>query len=213
MTALRKSRPGDVRELRKLWEIVFGPEEAFTEVFFREVYRPGSAAVAEENGVIVSAAYGVDFGTDRYIYAVGTHPAHRGRGLGKAVTLLAAGGGPAYLCPTNEKLRNWYVREMGAECACRRPIFDPPGELRAISAGEYAGRRERLLAGRPHAVYTPEVLELFALYGTFYAEAGGGIRAMEGDETREALPCRFGEEPYILSLNGAPPIYWGLTLE
>ena len=36
---------------------------------------------------------------------------------------------------------------------------------------------------------------------------------MEGDETREALPCRFGEEPYILSLNGAPPIYWGLTLE
>ena len=83
MTALRKSRPGDVRGLRKLWEIVFGPEEAFTEVFFREMYRPGSAAVAEENGVIVSAAYGVDFGTDRYIYAVGTRPDHRGRGISR----------------------------------------------------------------------------------------------------------------------------------
>ena len=213
MTVLRKSRASDVRALRTLWEVVFGPEEAFTDVFFREVYRNGCAAVAEEDGVIVSAAYGVDFGTDRYIYAVGTHPAHRGRGLGKAVTLLAADGAPAYLCPADEKLRNWYVREMGAECACRRPVFDPPGDLRPISAGEYAGRRERLLAGRPHAVYPPEVLELFALYGTFYAEAGGGIRAMEGKETREALPCRFGEDPYILSLNGAPPIYWGLTLE
>ena len=204
MTALRKSRPGDVRELRKLWEIVFGPEEAFTEVFFREVYRPGSAAVAEENGE-VRVSHGQEM----------VHPAYEVivREDGGEQSGLAAGGGPAYLCPANEKLRNWYVREMGAECACRRPIFDPPGELRAISAGEYAGRRERLLAGRPHAVYTPEVLELFALYGTFYAEAGGGIRAMEGDETREALPCRFGEEPYILSLNGAPPIYWGLTLE
>ena len=70
MTALRKSRPGDVRELRKLWEIVFGPEEAFTEVFFREVYRPGSAAVAEENGVIVSAAYSCSTLTAYCIYFV-----------------------------------------------------------------------------------------------------------------------------------------------
>ena len=213
MTGLRKSRAGDEQALRGLWEAVYGPEKAFTDRFFREVYRPGSAAVAEEGGKIVSAAYVIGFGNDRYIYAVGTHPEYRGRGFGKAVTLLAADGAPAYLCPADEGLRGWYVREMGAECACCRPIFDPPEDLRPISAGEYAGRREALLEGKRHAAYTREILELFALYGAFYTDGTGGIRAMEGGMTREALPCRFSAEPYILSLNGAPPLYWGLTLE
>jgi len=213
VTALRKSRAGDERALRGLWETVYGPEKAFTDRFFREIYRPGSAAVAEEEGKIVSAAYVIGFGDARYIYAVGTHPAYRGRGFGKAVTLLAADGAPAYLCPADDGLRDWYVREMGAECACCRPVFDPPGDLRPISAGEYAGRREALLEGRPHTVYPREVLDLFALYGAFYADGAGGIRAMEDGETREALPCRFSTEPYILALNGGQPLYWGLTLE
>ncbi len=204
--------PGDEPGLRRLWAAVFGPEKAFIDLFFRSVYAPGTAAVAEEDGRIVSAAYVVPFENARYIYAVGTHPDHRGHGFGKAVTLLAAGDGPAYLCPADPGLREWYIRSMGAAVVNRRPVYGLPEDLSPVTAGEYHARREELLSGVPHAVYTPAVLDLFALYGGFYADGKGGIWAMAEDQIMEALPCRFSEEPFILGLNGAPPLYWGLTL-
>lgn len=212
MTELRPSRSGDEAALRRLWKAVFGPEEAFIDLFFRKLYAPGSAALAEVDGEIVSAAYVIPFGEARYIYAVGTHPAYRGRGLGKAVTLLAAGEEPAYLYPADQGLRDWYMRSLGALPVNCRPVFDAPRELRPISPEEYAARREALLQGTPHAQYPPAVTELFALYGEFYTDGSGGIWALEDGAVREALPCRFSDEPFLLGLNGAAPIYWGLTL-
>lgn len=213
MTELRKGRAGDEAGLQSLWERVFGPEKEFMDAFFRTVYVPGETAVALSGGEIVSAAYAISFGLHRYIYAVGTRPDHRGLGLGRAVTLLAADGRPAYLYPASPGLRDWYIREMGAECVCTRPVYPEAGALTPISPEEYAARREALLSDRPHAVYPPAVLELFGTYGGFYADDRGGIRAVADGIVCEALPCVFGNEPYILGLNGAAPIYWGLTLE
>jgi len=213
VTQPRFSRPGDEISLHRLWRIVFSDEASFIETFFQEIYFPGSAAVAEANGEIVSAAYVISFGSARYIYAVATLPEYRGRGLGKAVTLLAADGKPAYLCPASPGLCRWYQREMGAEVVAFRPAFDPPAGLRRIAPEEYAARREALLADVPHASYPRGVLDLFALTGEFYADSRGGICALEDGEIREALPCRFTDEPHILGLNGAKPLYWGLTLE
>ena len=76
----RFSRPGDEPGLRELWKRVFGDSDAFLDLFFREIYVPGMAALVEEGGRIVSAAYCVPFGEARYIYAVATAPEHRGRG-------------------------------------------------------------------------------------------------------------------------------------
>ena len=212
MTEPRLSRDGDEASLRRLWETVFGPEKDFIDLFFRKLYSPGSAAVAEIGGEIVSAAYVVSFGKARYIYAVATLPEYRGRGLGKAVTMLSAGREPAYLYPADRDLREWYMRRMGARPVNFRPIFDTPTDLRPIPPAEYTVRREALLKGVPHAEYPPAVTELFALTGSFYADGKGGIWAMEDGEIREALPCRFSDEPYLLGLNGAEPLYWGLTL-
>ena len=213
MTELRHARPGEEGALRALWEAVFGPEEGFVDLFFRTVFVPGNTAVAAADGRIVAAAYGIDCSCGRYIYAVGTDPAFRGRGLGQAVTMLAAGGAPAYLRPADPGLRDWYIRRMGAVSAGFCPVFGPPGELTPISPEEYAARREALLAGTPHAVYPNGIFELFSLYGSFFSDGAGGIRAMEADRVCEALPCSFSAEPYVLGLNGAPPVYWGLTLE
>ena len=212
VTGLRHSRPGDEAALRRLWAAVYGPEEVFMNGFFDSVYVPGSAAVADADGDIVAAAYVIPFGQARYIYAVGTHPDYRGRGFGKAVTLLAARDEPAYLCPADDGLRDWYIRAMGATVVNRRPVFSAPEDLSPISAAEYAARREALLSETPHASYPPAVLKLFCLFGEFYADGKGGIWAMEDGEIREALPCRFSDEPFLLGLNHAPPLYWGLTL-
>ena len=197
-----------------LWKIVFGDEDQFIHAFFREIYVPGTAAVAEADGQIVSAAYVIPFGAARYIYAVGTHPRRRGRGLGKAVTLAAADGLPAYLCPADEGLRSWYAREMDAKPVSFRRKTELPVGLTPISSAEYAARREALLEGIPHAEYSPGILSLFSLYGGFYARKDGSIYAVEDGIVHEALPCSSGpgDDPYIYGLNDAEPIHWGITL-
>ncbi len=209
----RLSRPEDENALRSLWRAVFGDPEAFIDAFFREVYFPGMASVAEDDGRIVSAAYRVPFGPYAYIYAVGTLPAFRGRGLGRAVTLAAADGAPAYLLPADPGLRTWYERSMGARPAGLLYPAELPSERSLISAEEYASRREELLAGVPHAVYSPGLLRLFSLDGAFYAGSDGSVYAAEGGTAREALPLRGEGEKPLLGLNGAPDVYWGLTFQ
>ena len=39
------------------------------------------------------------------------------------------------------------------------------------------------------------------------------IYAVDGGRVCEALPARAGDEPFLMGLNGAEPIYWGLALE
>ena len=214
MTGPRFSRSGDEAGLRALWKQVFGDRNVFLDTFFREIYVPGMAAVMEDEGVIVSAAYCVPFGAARYIYAVATDPAYRGRGCGRAVTLAAADGKEAYLCPASPALRAWYMDAMGAVPAAFRPPLSPAGTLTPISAEEYVRRREALLGDRPHAEYPPGILALYALDGGFYTDENGAVCAVSRDGTvNELLPCPEGGEVYILALNGAGPIYWGLTLD
>lgn len=212
MTVIRPSRPSDRGALQTLWKTVFGDEDRYIETFFRLFFGPGTAAVAESDGQIAAAAHCVPFGGARYIYAVGTHPLWRGRGLGRAVTLAAAENGPAYLCPSSPALMDWYV-SMGARAVSFRRLPPPPEELSPISPAEYAARRETLLAGTPHVGYSPAILELFSLDGGFYTGPGDSLWAVEKGSVREALPTAAGGEPYILGLNNAPPLYWGLTLD
>ncbi|MBQ3277056.1 MAG: GNAT family N-acetyltransferase [Oscillospiraceae bacterium] len=214
MTGPRFSRPGDEGGLRALWKRVFADSDLFLDTFFREIYVPGMAAVMEDGGTIVSAAYCIPFGMARYIYAVATAPEHRGRGCGKAVTLFAADGKDAYLCPASKELRRWYMDAMGALPASIRPAFTPTGALKPIPAEEYVRRREALLERVPHAEYSPGILALFALDGGFFEDEAGHICAVDREgSVRELLPCPPGGQIFLLALNGAPPIYWGLTLD
>lgn len=212
MMVPRPSRPGEEAALRRLWKTVFGDSDAFLDRFFRLVYQPGMAAVIEEDGQIVSAAYALPLENAVYIYAVATHPEHRGRGYGKQVTLAAAQGKPAYLYPAETSLRGWYAREMGAVTVSHRPVYTAPEGGRVISAAEYNTAREALLAGTEHAVYTTPLLELFQFAGEFRAY-DGGICAVENGIVKESLPCPEGGEPFVMGINDAPPMYWGLAFD
>ena len=213
MSAPRHSLPGEEEALKELWRVVFGDEDSYIDAFFRLIYRPGMASVVEEDGKIVASAYAVPFGDVKYIYAVGTLPEYRARGYGRAVTLAAAAGEPAYICPADATLRCWYALTMNAQTVSYRPSMRLPHFLHKIGAEEYNARREEWLEGVHHAKYTPEILELFAVSGKFYCGDNGDIYAVEGRTVREALPAPIGDEPFLMGLNGAKPIYWGLALE
>lgn len=213
MIAPRPSREGDEAALRRLWQEVFGDGDAYIDTFFREVYRPGMASVMEENGEIAAAAYAVPFGSARYIYAVATKPEYRGRGFGRAVTLAAAAGEPAYLCPADATLRCWYALSMRARTVSYRSNVRLPEKAERITAEEYNMLRESWLRGIPHAEYTAGILRLFSVSGEFFRGEHGDIYAVDGGTVCEALPARAGDEPFMMGLNGAEPIYWGFALE
>lgn len=210
----RPSRPGEEAALRQLWKTVFGDSDAFLDRFFSLVYTPGMAWVIDEVDEIVSAAYAIPLENAVYIYAVATHPKCRGKGYGKAVTLAAAQGKPAYLYPAETSLRDWYAREMGAVTVSWRPDFPAQASGQRITAEEYNRRREAILTGVPHAVYTTEALQLFEFAGEFRATEDG-IYAREPDGTvKESLPCSTENGvPFVMGINNAPPMYWGLVFD
>ncbi len=209
----RPSRKGDEKSLKALWHEVFGDTDVYIDTFFRELYRPGMASVVEEDGKIVAAAYAVPFGAVRYIFAVATKPEYRGRGYGRAVVLAAAGGEPAYLCPASATLRCWYALTMRAKTVSYRSNAPLPAVCRKITAEEFKTRREAWLDGIPHAKYSDGILRLFSVTGEFFCGEHGDIYAVDGGRVCEALPARAGDEPFLMGLNGAEPIYWGLALE
>ena len=210
----RPSLPGEEAALRQLWKLVFGDSDAFLDRFFSLIYTPGMAWVICEEDEIVSAAYAIQLENAVYIYAVATNPKCRGKGYGKAVTLAAAQGKPAYLYPAELSLRDWYAREMGAVTVSYRPKFNTSDQMRPITAEEYNHRRESMLTGTEHAVYPTNLLQLFEFAGTFMAD-DHGIYAVEPDGTvKEALPCEMDKgEPFVMGLNNAAPMYWGLVFD
>ena len=214
MITPRPSRPGEEPVLRKLWKTVFGDSDEFLDLFFSLVYTPGMAWVICEEEEIVSAAYAIPLENAVYIYAVATNPKCRGKGYGKAVTLAAAQGKPAYLYPAELSLRGWYAREMGAVTVSHRPAFPQAVNAPQITAEEYSRRREELLAGIPHAVYPTGLLKLFEFAGEFRGDEHH-IYAVESNGTvKEALPCSYDSgEPFVMGLNNAAPMYWGLAFD
>ena len=142
-----------------------------------------------------------------------TKPEYCGRGYGRAVVLAAAGGEPAYLCPASATLRCWYALTMRAKTVSYRSNAPLPAVCRKITAEEFNTRREAWLDGIPHAKYSDGILRLFSVTGEFFCGEHGDIYAVDGGRVCEALPARAGDEPFLMGLNGAEPIYWGLALE
>ena len=74
-----------IDDLKQLWKTVFGDPDSFIDTFFAVAFSPDRCLFFEDSGKIVSALYWFDCeyenGKLAYIYAVATHPEHRGKGL------------------------------------------------------------------------------------------------------------------------------------
>ena len=192
----RASRPEDTPALRALWALCFDDTKTFIDAFFTRLYRPGRAAVVEMEGAAEAMAFFITgfrlhlpeepARSVAYLYAVCTHPEHRGQGLGAAVTRAAAafsGCELTCLLPADAGLRRWYARGLGARAvsSVREERFtrgggEPRGGgIERLGSAGYLARREALLQGTPH-IEPPE--DFLSLSEFVLREDGGGFFAL-----------------------------------
>ena len=169
-------------QLRRLWRLAFGDSEAFLDSFFTAAYAPERCLCASEEGRVTAALYWFDVFCEgnrfAYLYAVATHPDHRGRGLCRGLmadahALLADRGyAGALLVPEDGPLRQMYgrmgYRDFGGveEFSCA--AGDSPVPLRPLSREEYARLRRKFLPSGG-VVQEGENLAFLETYAKFYA--------------------------------------------
>ena len=139
---IRQPHSEEVSQLRQLWQLVFGDTDRFLDNFFSCAYSPRRCLCSMEDDALTGMLYWLPCGSFAYIYAVATHPDHRGKGICRALMdaaheeICRQGYDGALLSPQEEGLREVY-RKMGYSQETRIR------ELRC-SAGAEATRLERV---------------------------------------------------------------------
>lgn len=145
-------------QLKDLWQLAFGDGEEAIDCFSRTAYAPDRCLYLTEQDRVTAALYWLDCAYRgrklAYLYAVATHPDHRGKGLcrqlmEKAHTLLKQQGyAAAMLNPADDGLRRMY-RKMGYRTATCVSEFGctagDPIPLREVGPEEYARLRRHFL--------------------------------------------------------------------
>lgn len=172
----------DEGELRALFDLCFPGEEAFGDWFFRHVWRPERTLVWREGRIQAMVQLlplwlggGEQALPAEYVYALGTAPDCRGRGLAGRLldcarqTCPLRGGQALMLIPQQPSLFAYY-RRLGYQTAFwieEREIrpAPPPSGWRLDQAGEedlaqMADFYEQALKGRPHPLRSEEDFRL-----------------------------------------------------
>lgn len=192
-----------ITSLKALWNIVFGDPEAFIDAFFEIAFSPDRCRFFVQDGQIVSALYWFDCsykgGKLAYIYAVATHPDHRGNGLASRLLteththLKAQGYAGAVLKPAKglfpfyERLgyaTSGFIRRFHAEASNER------AHITELSAADYSLLRQSFL---PENGILQEGVTLTFLHAFARFYAG-----------EDCLLCVSRDEPVIFEYLGNP---------
>lgn len=180
--------------LRRLWKAAFGDADDFLDQFFSTAYAPERCRCVEEDGRITSVLYWLDCQLEwaklAYIYAVATDPAHRGRGLCRALmadameVLAKEGYRGALLLPQEPWLIRMYKGMGFAPCTTAAEFHvmaaDAPIPVRRISAGEFA-RLRRALLPPGGVIQEGENLAFLETQAAFYTGEGWLAAAAQTD--------------------------------
>lgn len=172
-------------QLKELWFLAFGDSSAIIDSFFATAYAPERCRFLEENGQVTAALYWLDGECAgekfAYIYAVGTHPAHRGQGLCRKLMALThkdlkeSGYAGALLMPAGEDLRQMYAKMGYRECSRISETACAAGEtgipVRTVTVPEYAALRRKYLP-RGGLLQEGENLAYLCTYASLYAGDG-----------------------------------------
>lgn len=169
-------------QLLTLWKTAFGDHGGFWELFLDTAFSPQRCRFLTEGDQITAALTWFDCSISgqkiAYVYAVVTHPEHRGKGLCRRLLaqtherLKAQGYASVLLVPEQPELRRMYEK-LGyqtctavSEFSCAAGAIAVP--LRAIGPAEYAElRRDFLPEGS--VVQEGENLDFLAAQAQFYA--------------------------------------------
>ncbi len=197
--------------LKQLWQTAFGDTQEFIAAFFENAFSPLRCRVAKINGETAGMLYWFDVSCRgqkmAYLYAVATHPHHRGKGVCRSLMsdthalLKKQGYAAALLVPQTEALRNMYAAFGYRSCTTVSETFcaagDSPAAIHQIDCVEFARlRREYLPEGS--VIQEGENLRFLAAQVRFYRGSDFLLAAQEAEEG-----TLFGAE--LLGSNAAAP--------
>ena len=209
--------PRQLPQLRQLWQNAFGDTDDFLDCFYSTAYAPRRCRCVLAGEDVAAALYWIDclLGNRKlaYIYAVATHPGHRGKGLCRMlmedthVLLAAQGYAGTVLVPQQESLRRMYAG-MGYENAgglteLHCMAEDPPAALRAVGPVEFAALRRKFMPENS-VIQEGEGLHFLSLQLQFYAGDHFLLAAYGQKDTLNGVELlgNIGSAPGILKALG-----------
>ena len=189
--------------LKRLWKVVFADPDSFINSFFEIAYSPARCQYIEENGEAISALYWFDCeyegGKLAYIYAVATHPDHRGKGLASKLmaqthTLLKEHSYAGTVLKPAKGLFPFYERLGYVTSGFVRRFDAEPGAVSAsikeLSPAEYGHLRRRFLPENG-IIQEGLTLDFLHTFGKFFA-------------SNDAIFCIAREEQIFFEYLGNP---------
>lgn len=204
--------------LRQLWKTAFGDTDEFLDAFFRTGFSPERSRCAVENDSLAGMLYWFDVrcGGQKmaYIYAVATHPGHRGKGVCRGLMtdtqalLQHQGYAGVLLVPQSEGLRKMYASFGYSDCTSVSETFCAAGAapvpVHSIDREEYARLRRHWLP-EGGVVQEGENLTFLETQAAFYSGTDFLLAAQstpEGALFGTELLGNGGEAPGILRALG-----------
>ncbi|MBQ8342185.1 MAG: GNAT family N-acetyltransferase [Clostridia bacterium] len=193
-------------QCRALYDLAFPGEPAeFTKALFDRYYPDHTRVICEEGRVVamlfsIPSPIQLENGTldARYLYAVATHPDHRGKGLAKQLLAAEAAAHPVFLRPMSSSLFDFYGKAgytpISPVTCLSGKATAPTGRERKLTATAYLALRDEF-AFAPFVRPTADFLSLYELGGGFVAY---GLDAV-------ALYEKHGDKIWFKE-------YWGDTL-
>lgn len=190
MTGPELSRPGDISELKRLWQEAFGDDEALIDGFFSKLYRPDGVFVCRDGDTVPAMACHLPMTIccenrgwpAAYLYAVATDKRYRSRGLCGQILDFAAkflpstGAKALLLVPGSSSLREFYHQRGYADYTTvdmdELTVESVDGTAEPVAAPVYLELREQLLQSRAYVSCPVPVLEFQKALAELY---GGGL--------------------------------------
>ena len=171
---------------RALYEAAFpNKPRHFADTLFDSCY-PHCLRTLCEDGQPVAMLFSIPYpivtpsGDEReahYLYAIATHPAHRGTGLAKRLVQAEAARYPIFLRPMTPSLYDFYAKAgltpLSPVRVLRGAALNDGGHCRLLTPPEYLARRDAVAAPL-HCRPTPTFLSLYEKDGGF-AETEGAL--------------------------------------
>ena len=197
MIELRKSKPEEVPELQELFRLCFGDGPEVSGLYFQNFYRPDEFLILREDGEARAMAGLLNLTLTEpdgrtvkaaYLYGMGTHPDHQGRGfaaqlLNYADFYLHGKRDYTVTMPATPELHAFYAKFGFKECF---PLLEGEVIPRAVQEGEtsqsvdaaaYDALREELLADCHHVSYH----HLTGLQEKLCAYSGGSLLSLNAN--------------------------------